>query len=86
MLFGAEPVHTSTKSTHQWVRNRDTRRAAGTIPSGPSALPIDTANQLAVSAVSSIKKLVCNDESSVPVHFNVTVCPAYADRFTDRCT
>jgi hypothetical protein len=29
--------------------------------------------QLAFSAVSSMKKLVCNDESSVPVHFSVTV-------------
>jgi len=35
-------------------------------------------------AVSSTTKDVCSDESSVPVNFRVTVCPANADRLAVR--
>lgn len=38
--------------------------------------PRSTVAQEAVRAVSSTTKLVCAPESSVPVNFRVTVCPA----------
>jgi hypothetical protein len=51
-----------------------------------AAAPVSGERQLRFSAVSSMKKDVASEESSVPVHFSVIVCPAYEERLTLRWT
>ena len=58
------------------VRNRREPRWWGEVE-GPRPTTAELrVPQEALSAVSSITKLVWSEESSVPVNFSVTVCPA----------
>src|SRR3954468_10756853 len=51
----------------------------------PATAPRSEADQLTLSAVSSMTNDVCSEESSVPVNFTVTVCPAKPDTLNDFC-
>ncbi len=66
---------------------RDTAGAGpdGAAPAGVSVV-LPGGDQLTFSARSSITKLVCWDESSVPVNLMVTVWPAKEVRSRVRCT
>jgi hypothetical protein len=78
------PAGETGRTHHAQLRTTDNTTGRRGFPSGPSALPIDTADQLAVSAVSSTTNDVCNDESSVPVKVSETVWPANEDTLNER--